>query len=87
MSVANTISMTRARNSLNKWKQKVVSPTALLAGSPGGRKRGLGGEVLLGMPTPGFCSHKLIPGEVDENVHLVILHNSENSADVVILQH
>lgn len=39
------------------------------------------------MPTPGFCSHKLILGEVDEDVHLVVLHHSENRADVVILQH
>lgn len=39
------------------------------------------------MPTPCFCSHKFVLGEVDENVHLIILHNSENRADVVILQH
>ena len=39
------------------------------------------------MPTPGFCSHELILGEVDENVHLVVLHHSEDRADVVILQH
>lgn len=39
------------------------------------------------MPSTGFCSHKLILGEVDENVQLIILHQSEDRADVVILQH
>lgn len=80
ISVANTISMTRARSSLKGQTEKRSAPTALLGG-PRGRKS------LVGMPTPGFCSHKLILGEVDENVHLIILHHSENRAEVVILQH
>lgn len=39
------------------------------------------------VPRTGFCSHKLILGEVDENVHLIILHHAEDRADVVVLQH
>lgn len=39
------------------------------------------------MPHAGLCSHKFILGEIDKNVHLIILHHSKNRADVVILQH
>lgn len=39
------------------------------------------------MPHAGLCSHKLILGEIDKNVHLIILHHAKNRADVVILQH
>lgn len=39
------------------------------------------------MLSSGFCSHKLILSEVDENVHLIILHHPENRANVVIFQH
>ena len=87
MSVANTISMTRARSSLDGQKQKSNQPysTQRQEGQEGGRQGWVRG--LSGTATPAFSSHKLILGEVDENVHLIILHHSEDRADVVILQH
>ena len=61
--------------------------SALLDRKPRKQKEGAGVRGSPGVPTPGFCSHKLILGEVDKDVHLVVLHHSENRADVVILQH
>lgn len=45
------------------------------------------GLRVLGKPHAGLCSRKLILGEIDKNVHLIILHQAKNRADVVILQH
>jgi hypothetical protein len=39
------------------------------------------------MAHAGLYSRKFILGEIDKNVHLIILHHSKDRADVVILQH
>ena len=67
--------------------RKAISPysTQRQEGQEGGRQGWVRG--LSGTATAAFGSHKLILGEVDENVHLIILHHSEDRADVVILQH
>ena len=56
-----------------------------------GRTIGYGGKEgwgrVSGMAHAVLCSHKLVLGEIDKNVHLIVLHHSENRADVVVLQH
>ena len=85
MSVANTISITKARSSLSRQTEKRPVLSAL------GRTKGCGekkaGIRVSGMLHAVLCSHKLVLGEIDKNVHLIVLHHSKNRADVVILQH
>ena len=52
-------------------------------------KRGVGEAWIRvsGMAHAGLYSRKFILGEIDKNVHLIILHHSKDRADVVILQH
>lgn len=72
---------------LSKWTnrdQSFQQRVGLKDRRLGGRKAGI---RVSGMPHAGLCSHKLILGEIDKNVHLIILHHSKNRADVVILQH
>lgn len=48
------------------------------------RDRGSGGPA---EGQEGRALHKLILGQINEDVHLVLLHHAEDGADVVVLQH
>lgn len=85
MSVANTISITKARSSLSGQTEKRPVLSALSRTKGYGEKKA--GIRVSGMPHAVLCSHKLVLREIDKNVHLIVLHHSKNRADVVILQH
>lgn len=74
MSVARTISITSARSSLHPGEggKCCQGPVSRLGTVPG---------------TGTGTLHKLILGEVDKDVHLIILHHAEDGTDVVVLQH
>ena len=74
MSVARTISITSARSSLRPGE--------------GGKRRQ--GPASRPGTAPGMGTgtlRKLVLGEVDKDVHLVVLHHAEDGTDVVVLQH
>jgi len=77
MSVARTISITSARSSLRPGEGGGRGKWRQAPASRPGTAPGTGTGTL----------HELVLGEVDEDVHLVVLHHAEDGADVVVLQH